>query len=174
MKKALILLALPLLLVACKSEVKKINLALPDTVKYPYVVDSTYNWEVNPKPENALVALSALKAEEKLDTAAFRKYFAKNIVINKDGVHIAGSVDQLQKNIQQQLGTNKSVKITVNYWQSLINKAKTQEVVTTWYTQYWVDKNGHADSVRYTDNNILSNGKITRIDEYMMRFPKGK
>jgi len=161
------------LLVACKAK-PKVNFSVPDTTHFAYHKDSTYQWEINPDTKNVTVALNALKAEEKLDTAGLEKCFDNNVEVYADGSHFKGSINEFAKVMQKQLEPLKSSEIKMNDWESVINKDKTEEWVTIRYSQYFNYKSGKRDSVEYSDDMRFNNGKIGLIREYAMHFPKAK
>ncbi|NCD71480.1 hypothetical protein [Mucilaginibacter agri] len=144
----------------------------PGLVRYPYKIDTSYQWDINPDPKNALIVLRALKAEELGDTADFKKYFADSLVINADSMHFAGSLAEMKKMMQLRTDSASDMKIAVEDWQSVINKSKTEEWVTTWYTQSWTDTHGKRDSIQYSEDVQVKNDKIVRINEFSRHFPK--
>jgi hypothetical protein len=44
--------------------------------------------------------------------------------------------------------------------------------VTLWYTEKMTDKQGKVDSIYYTDDVLVKNGKIVHYDEKQRLFPK--
>jgi hypothetical protein len=43
--------------------------------------------------------------------------------------------------------------------------------VTLWYVEKWTDKKGKVDSLYYTDDVLMRNGKIISYDEKIRRYP---
>ena len=57
-------------------------------------------------------------------------------------------------------------------WMTTYYPDKKHTWVTLWYVEKWTDKKGKKDSLYYTDDVLLKNGKIMVYDEKKRRFPE--
>ena len=140
---------------------------------FPYQKDSTFDWQINAEPKNEMLVLGALKAEEKGDTAAIRKYFAEDPVFDTDSMRANISIAQLQK-LMVHARMGKTIKTKVEDWRSVSNSDHSQEWVTVWYTQYTTNNSGKTDSLQYADEHKIENGKIVQVRSYIRHFPVSK
>lgn len=168
MKKVFLLLAMPLLLVACKHKTK-LNLTTNDTdvVSYPYPIKHPDNWDINPDHKNTLIVLNTLKAFENNDTTKAKKYFGDSVDVLYDGGAFNGKTSNMLKIVYDENRSLKNLKVKINDFQTIISKDNKAEWVTTWSTQYWDDAiAGKKDSIDYVDDVQLKGGKIVKWYEF--------
>ncbi len=172
MRKNYLLLLMPLLFAACQpkptTDATTVTSPTPD---YPYTIKYPDNWVADTSHTNTMVALSALKDFEKMDTTSMKKYFADSITFNYDGGTFKGTNSQFAK--LTSYPKEVSMKIDVKDWEAVVGKeGKKEEWVTVWYTQHSTNAKGKTDSVQYVDDVMFKNGKIVKIDEYTRNFKK--
>jgi hypothetical protein len=65
-----------------------------------------------------------------------------------------------------------SVSVSKNFdtWITRYYPDKNETWVTLWYTEIMTDKKGKVDSIYYTDDVLVKNGKILVYDEKQRRF----
>jgi len=101
----------------------------------------------NPDQHNLQTALGALKAFEKNDTTAMSELVGDTVLMQYDGGEIKAKNADFVTSAKQERDMYKDLTIEMDTWQSVINKDKTQEWVSLWYTQKWTDEKGKADSL---------------------------
>lgn len=171
MKKNYLLLLLPLLFAACQPKTETTSTTAEATPNYPYQIKHPDNWITDTSHTNTMVALTALKSYEKMDTATMKKCFADTMEFNYSGGKFKGTNAEFVKMVTESKDTY--VKIDMKDWEAVVGKdAAKEEWVTLWYTQHWTNAKGIADSIQYIDDVMLKNGKIVKLNEYGLRFPK--
>lgn len=134
---------------------------------YPYSINEPDNWETG-STENTMIALSALKAWEtgKMDEAV--KFFADSMQIKFDGLDQKMSNDGLKVFFGQIW--NKTFKIDMKDWKSVVSKDKSKAVVTVWYRESWTDDAGVKDSIDAVNDFLIKDGKIIGLDNYFRKL----
>lgn len=140
--------------------------------QFPYTKNTDRNWDINMNDSNTLIALNALKAIERKDYQAISNVTADSIKSDIDGLKFNGTKAQMMKANKDFFSTLKNIRIVPQDWVSVINKDKSQEWVSVWYTQYWEDLKGKRDSLNVFNDIRLQQGKIVEWDEYIQHFPK--
>jgi uncharacterized protein YcfL len=177
MKKIYLLLAIPLLLVACKQPEAKTDApaTAATTPNYPYKIQHADYWEMDTSHVNTMTALKCLKAFETHDDSTAKKCFADTLEFNFDGGKFKGTYDALVKEMSVAMADMKNIKIDMKDWESVVSKDKKEEWVTLWYVQKWTDAKGKADSVALVNDMQFKGGRIVKLNEYDMHFkPVGK
>jgi hypothetical protein len=171
--KKLLSAALSTALMAClcactqKTTEKKGVPASATVQDYPYTIKHPDNWEVG-NPANTLVVLNSLKAWEQGKMDESLKNFGDSVRVQFDGVDKKMSNDSLK--VFLGAGWNKSIKIKMDDWESVISKDKSEEWVTIWYRQLWETPQGVKDSTDVINDLQLKNGKIVRLSEHTRKF----
>lgn len=181
---ALLLLGFALLTLACNNNTatNEINKAATSKnnnesstangSKLPYTKSSKYNWDFNKDQKNEVIVLNVFKAMEHLDHETIGKYTADSIESNIDGVKFKGTRAQIMQLNKDFFAGLKTLKVVPQDWRSVVNKDKSEEWVSVWFTQSWEDKKGLQDSLKVFNDIKLSDGKITVWNEYLQHFPK--
>jgi hypothetical protein len=167
MKKLTLLLALPLLITACKPKAAP-DAAAPktDTVSYAYSIPKPDNWSIDTSNANTQTALKALKAFEKGDTAELHKYFTDTVEFNYDGDKFKGPLSKFLEMCKEETASLKSFSIKMTDWEPVISKDAKERWVTLWYTETMTGQKGKTDSVAEVNDFLFKDSKIVRIDEY--------
>ena len=173
-KQHLLLLLLPLLIVACKPKSTEAPAATTTTTAYPYTIKHPDYWMIDTSHANTIVALTALKSYETMDTVSMKKCFGDSIDFKHDGGEFKGTNAQFAKMAVDMATTMKNTKIDMKDWESVVSTDKKEEWVTLWYTQKWTDTKGVTDSVELINDMQFKNGKIVKLDEYVRKFKPAK
>lgn len=176
--KKMIFYAAVLLFAACNNKKTKntdaagTSAAAPADM--PYTMEKPYrDWQPG-DPKNAVTVAKMLKAWETKNVDECASYFADSSLMVFDNYRGKLSMDSLKTFLAGSLADYASVKIKLEDWESVTSGDKSEEWVSVWYTQSWVDKKGVADSVNVIDDAKLENGKITVFSEYLQHFPAAK
>ncbi len=138
----------------------------------PYTKNNKYDWQFNPDQKNEAIVLNVFKAMENLDHETIGKHTADGIESNIDGIKFNGTREQIMQLNKDFFATLKTLKVVPQDWRSVINKDKSEEWVSVWFSQYWEDQQGKKDSVKVFNDIKLAKGKITVWNEYLQHFPK--
>ncbi len=140
----------------------------------PYQLPKPWmDWKTNSN-DNAVTVMKFLKAWENKKVDESLTYFADSTRLIFDNYNEKLGQDSLRAFINMTLKDYKTVKIDMEDWESVISADKSEEWVTVWYKQSWVDMKGKADSVSITDEARLKDGKMNVFVEYTMHYPKKK
>jgi hypothetical protein len=168
MKQLSSLILTALLFAACQNkEAKTTDAATADSTKYPYTIKKIQNWEMNPDNKNAIAAMTLIKTFENLDTASMGKILADSVAFDLDGYKFKGTKPQFLKQIQGEFEKMKGFKIEMQDMESVVNKDKTEEWVSLWYSQVSTTKEGKADTVALYNDVQFKDGKVVRLSEYV-------
>ncbi|MFC4210841.1 hypothetical protein ACFOWA_06595 [Pedobacter lithocola] len=168
MKKLSFLLSIALFFAACQSkEAKTTDAATSDTTKYPYQLKKAQNWAMNTDPNNMVTAMTLIKTLENLDTAGMGKVLADSVMFDLDGYQFKGTKPEFLKQIQGEFAKMSGFKVTMEDAESVINKDKTEEWVSLWYSQISTTKDGKSDTVKLFNDIKLKDGKVLRLSEYV-------
>jgi len=174
MKKILLLPLVALFLAACQNKGAKTTdgASIADTTKYPYTVKKVENWEMNPDKKNLLTGMTLIKTFESLDTASMGKVLADSVWFTLDGYQFKGTKTQFLKQIQGEFAKMNSFKIMMQDYESVINKDKTEEWVSLWYSQISTTKEGKSDTVNLFNDVKMKDGKVVGLSEYVQHLMK--
>jgi hypothetical protein len=168
MKKLSSLILASLFFAACQNkEAKTTDSATADTTRYPYTIKQVQNWEMNPDSKNPVAAMTLIKTFENLDTASMGKILADSVAFDLDGYRFKGTKPQFLKEIQGEFEKMTGFKIEMQDMESVVNKNKTEEWVSLWYSQVSTTKAGKADTVALYNDIQFKNGKVIRLSEYV-------
>jgi len=173
MKKFSSLMLIALLFVACQNKEAKTTSTEPaDSTKYPYAIKNAQTWEMNNDSKNALTAMTLIKTFENLDTAGMSKILTDSVWFNLDGYKFKGTKTQFLNEIQAEFAKMSGFKIEMEDMESVINKDKSEEWVSLWYTQVSTTKDGKSDTVRLFNDIKLKDGKVSGLSEYVQHQMK--
>ncbi|WP_316829583.1 hypothetical protein [Pedobacter aquatilis] len=174
MKKILSLSFIALIFAACQNKEAKTTdtAATADTTKYPYTTKKVQNWAMNPNSQNLVTAMTLIKTFENLDTASMEKILADSVWFTLDGYQFKGTKPEFLKQIQGEFSKMSSFKIDMQDAESVINKDKSEEWVSLWYSQVSTTKEGKADTVNLFNDIRLKNGKVVGLSEYVQHYMK--
>jgi hypothetical protein len=120
------------------------------------------------------MVMKMVKAWESKNVAECVSYFADSTEMHFDYFHKVVPRDSMPKFIEQSWADYASVKIKMQDWISVIARDSSEEWVTLWYKQSWVDKKGKADSMNMVNDAKIVNGKIALFDEKAQHFGEPK
>jgi len=129
------------------------------------------NWQPGDE-KNALIVLNCLKNYVSGDMNGALANFADTVLFLGDDFHFSGSKDSLKTIISAESNELASVSKVFDTWLTTYYPDKDDTWVTLWYTETWTDKKGKTDSLYYTDDVLIKNGKIKKYDEKIRHFPK--
>jgi hypothetical protein len=157
-------------LFSCKNQTKTTS-ATADSLKFPFKAKYSINWQPGDE-KNALLVLNCLKKYVAGDIKGCTAYFADTSEFIADKFHFRGSRDSLTSVIAGI--RNASVKVSKQFdsWMTLYYPDKKDTWVTLWYTEKMTDKKGKTDSIYYTDDVLVKDGKIVLYDEKQRMFPE--
>jgi hypothetical protein len=186
MKKMLVISCMAIFAMACNNnDAKTANTAdstgtakmeatkapLPEM---PFKLDRPYqNWQPG-NPQNAVVAMTGLKAFIDGNMDACVASFGDTVELRFDNYFAKLSNDSLRKDFTKQRSAFNSIEIKMNDWESVISEDKKEEWVTMWYKQINTYKNGKVDSMGVVDDCKIVNGKVVVLDEKIQHLPAKK
>ncbi len=137
---------------------------------YPFSARYSITWQPG-NDSNSLVVLNCLKKYVDGDVKGCVSYFADTAEFIADKLHFRGSRDALEKLISSMRSASKSLSKEFDSWMCLYYPDKDANWVTLWYTEKMTDPKGKVDSIYYTDDVLVKNGKILVYDEKQRQFP---
>jgi len=142
-----------------------------DTAKltYPFKPGYSINWQPGDE-KNALIVLNSLKKYVDGDVKGTFDSFADTVTFVADNFYYKGKKDSLIKIFTQVRGDYASLAKDFASWMTVYYPDKKATWVTLWYTEKWTDKKGVKDSLYYTDDVLVKDGKITEYDEKIRHF----
>lgn len=152
------------------AEIKTGNSVKKDSFNYPFTAKYSLNWRPGDE-KNAVLVLDCLKKYVAGDIKGCVDYFADSAEFIADRFHYKGSRDSLQSIIADMRSASTVVSKNFDTWITTYYPDKDDTWVTLWYTEIMTDKKGKVDSVYYTDDVLIKNGKIAVYDEKQRRFP---
>jgi hypothetical protein len=175
MKKInLLLIALGALLVSCQSKTTTVEVTADTTaLTFPFKAKYPTKWEKG-DDKNTVIILNCLKKYLAGDIKGSVENFGDTVEFISDQYHFKGSRDSLAAILGQLRGEYATITKEFDTWLAAYYPESKETWVTLWYTEKWTDKNGKADSLYYTDDVMLKDGKILVYDEKSRRFPLQK
>lgn len=175
MKRSFLFVFLYVILFSCNDEskpmeVKTNDVAKKDTLIYPFTPKYSLNWQPGDE-KNALMVLSCLKKYVAGDIKGCVDYFADSAEFIADKFDFKGSRDSLETIITSMRNASSVVSKNFDTWITTYYPDKDDTWVTLWYTEIMTDHKGKIDSMYYTDDVLIKNGKILVYDEKQRRFP---
>ena len=161
-----------LLFAACQNKETATTDVKSNATVYPYTIKDAEDWEMSTDSKNMVIAMSAVKAFENRDTAALKAFIGDSINLIVDGYEFKGLKADFLKSAQEEMNKYKSITISMEDAESVTNKDKSKQWVSLWYKQYWEDKDGKKDSVRYFNDIQLKDGKVVIWSEYVQHAMK--
>lgn len=175
MKRFLLFIFLCIVIFSCNNgpkpaEIKTDNSVKKDTFNYPFTAKYSLNWQPGDE-KNAVLVLDCLKKYVEGDIKGCVDYFADSAEFIADRFHYKGSRDSLEPRIADMRSASAVVSKNFDTWITTYYPDKDETWVTLWYTEIMTDKKGKVDSIYYTDDVLIKNGKIAVYDEKQRRFP---
>jgi hypothetical protein len=176
MKQALLLSIFSAFLFGCNSnsnqpQAKSDSSITKEQLSYPFTAKYSINWQPGDQ-KNALLVLNCLKKYVDGDIKGCVSYFADTSEFIADKFYFKGSRDSLENVISSMRNTSAAVSKNFDSWMTLYYPDKDDTWVTLWYTEKMTDKQGKVDSIYYTDDVLVKNGKILLYDEKQRLFAK--
>jgi len=161
-------LAMLLLFFSCKySSSADTGVTRSDSTAFAYPVKSAGYWITDTGNTNIIIALKALKAFEKGDTAEMGKYFTDTLMAEFDGCTFLGPRSQYLKRAKTMWDSLKNLSIKLYDYQSVSNKENNEAWVTTWTLRSFTNGKGRHDSLEYVQDVQFKRGKIVKTGEYV-------
>jgi len=178
MKQILSVIILSLGFLSCntepKTEVSKTDsMTAKEPIIYPFTPKYSINWQGGDE-RNALLVLNCLKHYVAGDVKGALADFADTVEFIADKFYFKGSKDSLGTILGAIRGEYASVSKVFDTWITTYYPEKKDTWVTLWYTETWTDKKGKTDSLYYTDDVLIKDGKIRIYDEKQRQFPAPK
>jgi len=168
MKNLSFLLFAAIFITSCQTKETKSTASVnTDTTKYPYTIKKMQSWEMNSDGKNALTAMALIKTFENLDTAGMGRILADSVSFDLDGYKFKGTKPEFLNQIQSEFSKMSGFKIEMQDMESVINKDKSEEWVSLWYSQVSTTKDGKSDTVSLYNDIKLKDGKVVRLSEYI-------
>lgn len=167
MKVLCCMLAMVLLFFSCKHRSSYAGTTLPDSAAFAYPVKNAGYWITDTSHTNIIVALKAIKAFEKDDTAEMSKYFTDTLMAEFDGCTFLGLRSQYLKRVKTIRDSLKDLSIKLYDWQSVSSKDGNEAWVTTWTLRSFTNAKGQRDSLEYVQDMQFKDGKIVKTGEYV-------
>lgn len=147
------------------SSVVKVPLTYPFTPKY------SIKWQPGDQ-KNALMVLNCLKHYVDGDMKGTFTDMADTVDFYTDYFHFRGSKDSLQTILAAERNEMAFISKSIDTWLTAYYPDKDETWVTVWYTEITKDKKGKTDSLIYSDDALIKNGKIREYDAKLRHFPK--
>ena len=152
------------------ADVKTDSTEKKDTYTYPFTAKYSLKWQPGDE-KNAVLVLSCLKKYVAGDIKGCMDYFADSAEFIGDKFHFKGSRDSLETIIASMRSASATVSKNFDTWITTYYPDNDDTWVTLWYTEKMTDNKGKMDSIYYTDDVLIKNGKIVLYDEKQRRFP---
>lgn len=176
MKQVLVLFVFLVVIFGCNSNstqptVKTDSAVTSEPLSYPFTPKYSINWRPGDE-RNALLVLNCLKKYVDGDIKGCVSYFADTSEFVADKFYFRGRRDSLESVIGAMRNASTSVSKNFDSWMTLYYPDKDATWVTLWYTEVMTDKQGKVDSIYYTDDVLVKNGKILHYDEKQRLYAK--
>lgn len=153
-------------------ETKADSTATKAQLSYPFTPKYSINWQPGDE-KNAVIVLNCLKKYVDGDIRGCVSYFADTATFIADKFYFKGSRDSLETVISAMRNASASVSKNFDSWMTVYYPDKQDTWVTLWYMEKMTDKKGRQDSIYYTDDVLVKNGKIVQYDEKQRAFAEG-
>jgi hypothetical protein len=170
MKTYFLLIMVCVILCSCNNQTKTAAVK-KDSLNFPFTPRYSINWQPGDE-KNALLVLNCLKKYIAGDVKGATAYFADTAGFVADKFRFWGSRDSLTKIIADMRNASVTVSKDFDSWMTTYYPDKKETWVTLWYTERTTDKQGKRDSIYFTDDVMLKNGKIVLYDEKQRLFPE--
>ena len=170
MKTFILILVTCFIIGGCKQTTKTTEVK-NDSLQYPFAHKYSINWQPGDE-KNAVLVLNCLKKYVDGDIKGCTAYFADTCEFIADKFHFKGSRDSLTKIIGDIRNATSSVSKNFDTWMTVYYPDQKDTWVTLWYTEKTTDKKGKKDSIFFTDDVLVKNGKIVHYDEKQRLFPE--
>ena len=171
MKLSYLFILMSVVLFSCKSNTDAPKADTAAKLNYPFKPKYSINWQPGDE-KNALIVLNCLKKYIDGDVKGAGDSFADTVEFVGDSFHFKGKKDSLVTLLTQMRGEITNVSKEFESWMTTYYPDKKDTWVTLWYVEKWTDKQGKRDSLYYTDDVLLKNGKIAIYDEKIRHYAK--
>lgn len=177
MKQIIFFCCLCLFLLSCTqntktSESKTDSTNTKEQLSYPFTPRYSINWQPGDE-KNAQLVLTCLKKYVDGDIKGCAAYFADTTTFIADKFYYRGSRDSLEAIIGSMRNASASMSKNFESWMTVYYPDKKDTWVTLWYLEKMTDKMGKQDSIYYTDDVLVKDGKIVEYDEKQRGFAEG-
>ncbi|MBL7844429.1 MAG: hypothetical protein KF846_13335 [Cyclobacteriaceae bacterium] len=170
MKIILSILVVGCAMVACTPSEKSADPATSEpasAVQLPFTASYSSQFTQDVSDQDLLTVLNSYKHWETGNMTALRSTLADSISFESwDGFIHNGTADELIKRWSSSRDSLSSVKITMVAWIKAHSTDKNADFITVWYTEIDTYKDGKIDSARWSDVNMVANGKIAYYSQY--------
>jgi hypothetical protein len=142
-----------------------------EQLTYPFTPKYSINWQPGDE-KNAVIVLNCLKKYVDGDIKGSVSYFADTATFKADKFFFKGSRDSLEAIIGSMRNASGAVSKNFESWMTVYYPDKKDTWVTLWYLEKMTDKKGKQDSIFYTDDVLVKDGKIVEYDEKQRLFPE--
>jgi hypothetical protein len=175
MKQSILLIALCIGFFSCNTETKPAetktdSAVVKEALVYPFTPKYSLKWQPGDE-KNALIVLNCLKHYTDGDVKGAFADFADTVTFLANKFHYRGTKDSLAALFTADRAGYASMSKVFDTWLTAYYPDKDDTWVTLWYTEITTDKKGKTDSLYYTDDVLIKNGKIQEYDEKQRQFP---
>jgi hypothetical protein len=153
-----------------QSETKTDSTISKEKYSYPFTPKYSINWQPGDE-KNALIVLDCLKKYVDGDIKGCLSFFADTSKFIADKFYFKGNRDSLVIVIASMRNASAAVSKNFDSWMTVYYPDKNETWVTLWYMEKMTDKKGKQDSIYYTDDVLVKNGKIVEYHENQRLFP---
>ncbi len=174
MKKILLCLSIGTLLLSCNSNKEKTastettDSGTKSAVDLPYTASFSSSWSTDVSDADLKTVLVSYKdwADGNMDNVA--KAYSDTLEWSKaTGEHYKLPNAEIMKMWKTYRDSLSSVTIDMQAWQKMYSTDKKDGFIVTWYKEIDTYKGGKADSAYYHDINLVKDGKISALEQYM-------
>jgi len=175
MRKPIFLMFVIVLFSYCKNNDKsKPTEPVFDTTtkyNYPYTPKHPVKWKVGDQKYSVLV-LNFLKKYIGRDVKGEMEYLADSLEFKADKFYFKGKKEKLYPKLKRFRKYRHNITTNFEKWMSAYYPESKDSRVTVWYLEKWENSVGKKDSIYYTDDVLLRQGKIVVFDEKIRHFPE--
>jgi hypothetical protein len=168
MKVLCSMLAMLLLFFSCRHRSSSYtSVPLSDSSAFAYPVKNAGYWITDTSHANIIIALKALKAFEKNDTAEMSKFFTDTLMAEFDGCTFIGARSQYLAKTKTIRDSLKNLSVKLYDWQSVSSRNRKEAWVTIWTLRSFDNSTGQRDSLEYVQDMQFKDGRIVKTGEYL-------
>lgn len=163
------LFILPVVFTACTGKTEATTAS--SSIKLPYEVVYTTDFNDNISDSDLLLVLNSYKAWEGNDMNALRATMGDSMRVDEsDGFTFNGLSDSLMNRWTPARDSLSSVSITMDVWRKNHSVKDSADYITVWYKEIDTHKSGVIDSANYADVNQVKNGKIVWYSQFKQKM----
>lgn len=181
MRKLMMLLIAGMILASCNNDKKDgggntdcIAASAGDSaLKLPYKASYSSQWNDKIADKDLQMVINSYKYWQDGDMKAVSGTLADSVGFNGwDGTEMNVTRDSLVGIWGKHRDSIKTVDYDMETWARMHNIQKNDDVVTVWYKETDSYKDGKVDSARYSDINLVKNGKIVWFSQFKQALKK--